>query len=290
MAKRVVRKAKKTKAAHHAHKAKVVEPKAREIKWYGWKPDLPDHRDHHLDYTLSVDANPDQAFLPFNLLPPIRDQGQQGSCTGHATRSLGQYTRKSEGQPELELSPAFIYYEARVLEHTTKEDAGAEIRDCIKQVAKHGFASEKDMPYKASVYSRRPGDGAYRNAKQDLAIEYLRPTQDLVALKQLIVDGQGFVFGFTVYENFESAEVEQTGIMRMPKGGVLGGHAVWACGYDNSIQSDAGSGAFLIGNSWGSDWGARHPQGDSRGYFWMPYAYITNNNLCDDFWVIRKIS
>ena len=56
----------------------------------------------------------------------------------------------------------------------------------------------------------------------------------------------------------------------------LGGHAVMAVGYDNEKQ------VFIVRNSWGLGWG-------DKGYFYMPYEYIINNDLCDDFWTIRKV-
>jgi C1A family cysteine protease len=56
----------------------------------------------------------------------------------------------------------------------------------------------------------------------------------------------------------------------------LGGHAVMAVGYDDATQR------FLIRNSWGSAWGL-------QGYFTMPYDYLHNRNLSDDFWTIRAM-
>jgi C1A family cysteine protease len=58
---------------------------------------------------------------------------------------------------------------------------------------------------------------------------------------------------------------------------VLGGHAVLAVGYDDSTSR------FLVRNSWGPGWGM-------DGYFTMPYAYLTDENLADDFWTIRMVS
>jgi C1A family cysteine protease len=58
--------------------------------------------------------------------------------------------------------------------------------------------------------------------------------------------------------------------------GVLGGHAVLAVGYSDASQR------FLLRNSWGADWGI-------NGYFTMPYAYLTDTNLADDFWTIRLV-
>jgi C1A family cysteine protease len=54
----------------------------------------------------------------------------------------------------------------------------------------------------------------------------------------------------------------------------MGGHAVLAVGYSDRDQR------FIVRNSWGKDWGR-------AGYFTMPYAYLANRNLSDDFWTGR---
>lgn len=87
-----------------------------------------------------------------------------------------------------------------------------------------------------------------------------------------------FVFGFSVYESFESAEVARTGVANMPgrKETLLGGHAVMAVGYDDK------SGRFLVRNSWGARWG-------QEGCFTMPYEYLLEENLSADFWTVRLV-
>ena len=54
-----------------------------------------------------------------------------------------------------------------------------------------------------------------------------------------------------------------------------GGHAVMCVGYDDE------RGVFIVRNSWGTGWG-------DGGYFYMPYGYMTNEDLADDFWVLKK--
>jgi C1A family cysteine protease len=104
-------------------------------------------------------------------------------------------------------------------------------------------------------------------------------TQSASQLKGCLASGRPFVFGFTVYDGFESDTVAQTGILQMPQSSekVVGGHAVVGVGYDDSTQR------FLVRNSWGTDWG-------QNGYFTMPYAYLTDDNLAADIWEIKLVA
>ncbi len=97
-------------------------------------------------------------------------------------------------------------------------------------------------------------------------------------MKGCLASGYPFVFGFTVYESFESDQVAQTGHVPMPQAGeqVVGGHAVLAVGYDDSNQW------FIVRNSWGPNWGM-------QGYFTMPYLYLLDPNLSGDFWMVQTV-
>jgi C1A family cysteine protease len=57
---------------------------------------------------------------------------------------------------------------------------------------------------------------------------------------------------------------------------LLGGHAVLAVGYDDAKH------VFIVRNSWGTGWGM-------KGYFTMPYGYLLDSNLADDFWTVRMV-
>ncbi len=120
---------------------------------------------------------------------------------------------------------------------------------------------------------------AYTDAKKDVVSSYARVAQDLTQMRGCIAAGFPFVFGFTVYDSFESQEVAQTGIVPMPSPGesVLGGHCVVAVGYDDSERH------FIIRNSWGRGWG-------QQGYCFMPYEYLMSRHLASDFWTIRSVT
>jgi C1A family cysteine protease len=146
-------------------------------------------------------------------------------------------------------------------------------------VAHNGDCPEKEWPYDIAKFSVKPPPTCYKDALKYKAVAYQRVVQALSQLKGCLASGYPIVFGFTVYESFESAAVARSGKMPMPKPSekVLGGHAVLAVGYDDAAQR------FIVRNSWGKGWGL-------QGYFTMPYAYLTDNNLSDDLWTVRLVS
>ncbi len=250
------------------------------IQRYGWIPDLPDARDHLYGAPASV-----MAALPTKVdlrsqCPPVYDQGQLGSCTANAIGAAIQFERiKQSLSPNFIPSRLFIYYNERVIEGTVSTDSGAQIRDGIKSVAKQGACPEPDWPYDISKFTVRPPKADFTDALKDRAVSYSRLVQNPNLLKGCLASGYPFVFGFTVYESFESQAVAKSGTVPMPSPGeqTVGGHAVLAVGYDDSAQR------FIVRNSWGTGWG-------TNGYFTMPYAYVTDSNLADDLWTIRLVS
>jgi C1A family cysteine protease len=249
------------------------------IKRYGWVPDLPDARDYMYAAPVEMMAKlPSKVDLRPNC-PPVYDQGQLGSCTGNAIAGAVQFDREKQNlKPDFVPSRLFIYYGERVIEGTVNSDAGAQIRDGIKVVAKQGVPPETDWPYDITKFADKPPPKAFTDALKDLAVSYSRVAQNLGQMKGCLASGFPFVFGFTVYDSFESQQVAQTGVVPMPASGesVLGGHAVVAVGFDDGQQR------FIVRNSWGTGWGM-------QGYFTIPYAYLTDTGLASDFWTIRLI-
>src|SRR6266568_5805089 len=250
------------------------------IKRFGWVRDIPDQRDlRYQPPPRLARALPPKVDLR-NGFPPCYNQGELGSCTANAISGALQFLESKEGALAAVMpSRLFIYYNERTLEGTVDSDSGAQIRDGIKSVAKRGFCAEELWPYDIKRFADKPPERCYRAALKDRVSEYLRldhvgPTPLLTCL----ASGYPFVFGFSVYESFESPRVAETGVVPLPRLGerVLGGHAVVACGYDLKASR------FTVRNSWGARWGM-------GGYFTMPFAYLTNAFLSADFWTIRKV-
>jgi C1A family cysteine protease len=243
---------------------------------YGWLPDLPDHRDFLYAAPAAIVKKLPAAIDLRSACPPVYDQGQLGSCTANAIGGAIQFELIKQKAPVFMPSRLFIYYNERVIEHTVNSDSGAMIRDGVKTANKQGVCSENLWPYNTSEFAQKPFSTCYTEALKHQVLSYHRLTQTVDQMKGCLADGYPFVFGFTVYESFESQQVAKTGVLNMPKPseGVVGGHAVLSVGYDDKSKR------FIVRNSWADTWG-------QKGYFTIPYDYLLNANLSNDFWTIR---
>jgi C1A family cysteine protease len=264
----------------------------RSLSRYGWIPDLPDARDHiYAAPRLGIVSAPPRVDLRATL-PNVYDQGKIGSCTANAIAAAVEFELLRQSLTDFTPSRLFVYYNERSIEGHVGYDSGAQIRDGVKSVATQGVCPEAEWPYDdtppatdggswpaGAKAGEQPPESCYRDAKLTTATSYHRIVQDLDQLKGCLAAGFPFVFGFTVYSDFESEAVAKSGEAQLPTPGeqVLGGHAVLAAGYDDS------TGRFLVRNSWGASWG----QG---GYFTLPYAYLTERGLASDIWTIRLVS
>lgn len=249
--------------------------------FFGWKPELPDHRD--LPYAAMRMAMEKPLALPSQVdlrpqSPPIYDQGHLGSCTGNAIAGAFHFDRRKQNLPDFTPSRLFIYYNERSMEGSVSTDAGAFIRDGIKSIARQGVCKETQWPYVISKFAVKPPTSCYTKAAKYKAVSYFRLNNaNLDELKSCLAAGFPFVFGFVVYNSFFNADSNH-GIVPMPGDeSVAGGHAVVAVGYNDTNQR------FIIRNSWGTG------KGD-QGYYYMPYPYLTNLSLSDDFWTVRTVT
>jgi C1A family cysteine protease len=261
------------------------------IHRYNWKQDKRDERDHKFSKhgMLTASLLPEKIDLREHC-PPIVNQGNVGSCTGNALAgALGllEILQLEDGfnRESFEfsanftpLSRLFIYWNERVIEGVTDQDAGAQLRDGIKSLFETGCCSESTWPYNEDATFTPPAGACFAEAGLHKIVSYSAiDNANIHELKSCLARGLPFVFGFMVSDSFESEEVAATGIMKMPlpNENFVGGHAVMGVGYDDDKQ------VFIVRNSWGTEWG-------DKGYFYMPYAFISDPNLAKDFWVIKK--
>lgn len=240
---------------------------------YGWVPDVPDGRDFlyaairpRVRLAASIDLR--------RGCSPVEDQGRLGSCTANALAGILEFLDNHIDGSYEDTSRLFIYYNERAMQKTVAYDSGASLRIGIKTLAKTGSCYEAIWPYEIAQFTMKPSARCYTQAKSHRIVSYHR-IETLQEMLACLSEGYPFVFGFTVYENFESPETARTGIVRMPAKTerALGGHAVMAVGYDQKQK------VFIVRNSWGKNWG-------KAGYCMMPFAYL--ETLAADFWTVRK--
>jgi C1A family cysteine protease len=242
---------------------------------FGWTPDVPDFRDHMyaLEY-VTAENLPTSVDLRKDC-PDVYNQGALGSCTANAIGACFDFIHKKTKNNFIYPSRLFIYYNERAMEGSIKTDSGAMIRDGIKSVVNLGTCTEKTWPYIISKFTKKPTVKSYREAKKYQALEYKRlDNTNVNELKKCLADNLPFVFGISVYNSFYRANSNGNVPMPVQSDNLLGGHALLCVGYNDDKK------VFIVRNSWGESWG-------DKGYCYIPYDYLTDPNLGDDFWAIK---
>jgi len=204
----------------------------------------------------------------------IYDQGTLGSCTAQAGAAAYKYLSNKFNPSRL-----FIYYNERLMDGDVENDSGSSLSQCINALKMYGVCSEELLKYEIEKFAIKPSDQCYNNGLKHKVVEADRLIQTRRALKESLVNGNPFILGIAVYESFESENVTKTGIvpMPLPNEHLLGYHAVVCVGYSNEQKH------WIMLNSWSDGWG-------DKGFFYLPYEYLTEENLSSDIWVIKKIN
>jgi C1A family cysteine protease len=246
-------------------------------KW-GWIPDVGDHRDRPLRIRPKISL-PTKVDLRFHATP-VEDQGSTSSCVGNAAASVIEQLDNRDGQ-FTDASRMYIYYNARARQGWEDSDEGCFIRDAIKSMASPagGVASEVLWPFLQTQVNVKPSPVAYADGTRKTIGDYYRidGPDRLYQVRYALAAGYPVIFGISVYPSFESEFASRTGIIPMPgpHERLLGGHAIKAVGYDDDMQR------VIFQNSWGDSWG-------DRGFGYLHYDYINDDDLSDDYWVVTK--
>lgn len=284
----------------------------------GWLPDYPDFRDYTAEqdkvsssHKLLGQKDSVKAMLAktgvtkkgklslpatADLRPwcsSIEDQGSLGSCTAHAGVGIVEYFERRARGKHIDASRLFLYKTTRNMLHWTG-DTGAFLRSTMGALALFGVPPEEYWQYVVADFDNEPPAFCYAFAQNYQAISYYRLdspgiTTDalLNQIKKNLAAGLPSMFGFTVYSSYTQAA--KSGQIPYPTPGekIVGGHAIVAVGYDDSMkikntnpEAIETKGALLIRNSWGTGWG-------DSGYGWLPYDYVLQG-LAVDWWSLLK--
>lgn len=203
---------------------------------------------------------------------PIKDQGNLGSCTGHAFSSGMEWIFRKYFDKGPILSPLFLYACELIAQGSFPDDDGSDGTTGSEVTIVSGCCEDALYP-DSSLKIEAPTPEMYQNAAQYKMGAYHGLTGSPTAVSVLADPVPWPVMvGFTVYESFESSQVAKSGIYQPGQGEqVLGGHEVLMVGYDigptPTIRPQGAGPSALIQNSWGSEWG-------DKGYFWMALSVL----------------
>lgn len=228
------------------------------LRKLGWLKDPFDKRDYSFRNFRPVKALPNSYDMSEFMLP-VRDQGNVGSCVGFATANMKDYQESQQYKTHFLSSPRFIYYEGRLLEGRIGEE-GMFIRDALRVLVKRGVPKESTFPYSEETIDVAPtGNKLFAEAEKYRLKQFTRLHSVLECLQALYQLGP-VCLGVPVFENWFNPATDANGLIPMPEGEPIGGHAIALCGYDQELQ------LLKFENSWTADWGF-------GGFGFLPYAY-----------------
>lgn len=226
---------------------------------------------------------------------PVRDQGSLNSCTAFAAIALLEYFQNRNFGKSTDASPLFLYKAARN-KMNVEGDVGASIRETIKVLALFGVPPEQSWPYEEEKVDAEPPPYCYAYAQNYKTLKYFLldyagiTTESLLfQIKAVLAAGFPCIFGLTLYTSAYEENNSKTGHIPYPdsdKDKVVGGHTAVVVGYDDykfircADRKYYSKGAFLIRNSWGTEWGV-------NGYGWLPYDYVLAG-LTAAWWSLLK--
>lgn len=267
----------------------MTEQEKSTSRHYGGVRDPPDHRDHRLKYGLQhIPSTVDHPSVDLrNYIDHVYDQGDLESCTANALCAAYGLDLKKQAKSVdrhyhyFNSSRLFVYYNSRKYSYQVTEDSGVPLREALKAFYHDGVCEESCWPYDASKVSVEPPAICYTTSAENNISKYHRLHQDIHQFRACLVEGHPFVFGFEVYSSFHSPSNEKEGKMPMPTAEEIAAgkyylHVALAVGYDDKKE-------YIIAlNSWGESFG-------DKGYFYVPYKFITDPKLSFDFWKITFV-
>ena len=208
---------------------------------------------------------PDRMILGEGLTPD--QQGLQGSCAAFANAGMATIVRHARegGAIDSLWSSAAHLYSIQVAHTRTTCGEGTYIQGGLDELVRSGVATREEVPYRSRMMRMLCETDPMAATPEVYRIgsyESIRPF-DSAHIREAVAAGSPVVFATPVTTGFKSwsrDEVFDFGSDACT-GMHCGGHAMVIVGYDDS------QGAFLVLNSWGTDWG-------TRGYVWISYDHF----------------
>ena len=223
-------------------------------------------------------GNTESAWINLDGLPPVGDQVVAGSCFAWAaayyylTHLQWQEYGWDVNDPSHQCSPAFVYNLTNGGVDNGAWEGDSARHDAFELFEMMGCATMEDMPYHYTTYRNFPTETAFRNGMQfrTLSTQQIETRSDsgLQILKNHLLAGNLAVLGIFGYQNLVNINnYNNMYCQSQVTGSRLFWHEVTIIGYDDSLITADGIGAFRLVNSWGTGWG-------DNGFFWMSYEAV----------------
>jgi C1A family cysteine protease len=215
-------------------------------------------------------------------MPPIRNQGDRGTCVAHASLAMAEHLAGTQNQYE-DMSEQFVYCLCKQQDNDPTGE-GTWIAVAVDVLAQVGCCLENTWPYNPGKIAGNEGQGPVPAAAAAQAAQYKVPPYHELAgtsvqdIKSELARQRCVAFDIPVYNSwYGNPEVTRTGDIGMPIPGEVpldGGHAMCFVGYEDLPGlEELGGGRFVLRNSWGNAWATQSSTG-TVGFGTIPYAYI----------------
>ncbi len=215
-------------------------------------------------------------------MPPVGSQ-HLGSCTAWATgyyyKGYQEYVDHGGWDmtdPDHQFQPKFIYNQIN-----GGVDGGSYFCDAFKCLSDLGVAPMSSGSYASQDSVSWPKERGYNDAiafrcEQALYIDSLWLDGKIDELKaHMVNDNDCAVIGISVWDPFYLNTLGPNYIYDTgdTTGKIWGGHAICLVGYNDSLDTPDGKGAFRLVNSWDTWWA-------DSGYAWITYEAVKSSSIC----------
>ncbi|MDR1356387.1 MAG: C1 family peptidase [Tannerellaceae bacterium] len=261
------------------------EPSAQ--RSFGWNRESEDYSKYPKQISFGFSSSGNTANLPSKVdltdkLPPVGDQGEYGTCitwsVGYGMRSYLNAVSKNLSKQQLadksnQFSPADLWM---AMDEKGDNCDGSFFEPAFDVLVRRGITTLQVAPYSSIQCEASPSQSWTSDASKYKILNYRMISEaDMTVgnLKSHLAQGQLISFGARLGDNFMSWQ--GSGVLSsetyLQPDSQHANHAIILAGYDDSVGA---KGAFLVYNSWGTEY-----WGDGKGMIWIDYDFFISNEF-----------